>query len=391
MKILLAHPGTQHSHRLAEVLFNQGSLHKFCTSLSFGTGGFLNHVFPQSLRSRRQLAIPASYLTLQPLLELLPFLLKMGISHENMYSFRNSIFQRCIYKTDITAADAIIGFDTSSLILANRAKRNGTKYFLELTTPHPKEKQEILKGLKMRYPMWMEDYSPQSIQSITLEDKEVKTAFLAVAPSQYVKNTYIKNGYPEEKILINPYGVALNNFTLKSYSRKKKIRFLFLGSFTANKGVPLLLEAWKKINSDFAELVVAGYGKIPDKEIIPAGVQILGRIESKDRMALFHSADVFICPSFYEGLALVQLEAMGCGLPIIGTYNSGASEFITFKENGFVIEPGDTLALVERMEFFIRNPECIEDMGRRAHARVQDFTWETYANKWLHIIRNQMS
>ena len=70
---------------------------------------------------------------------------------------------------------------------------------------------------------------------------------------------------------------------------------------------------------------------------------------------------------------------------------AGASEFITFEENGFVIEPGDTQALVEKIEFCIKNPECIEDMGRRAHVRVQDFTWQTYANKWLHIIRNQMS
>jgi len=386
MKILLAHPGTQHSYKLAEELFALKSLYKFLTSLSFGKGGWMNFLLPKSWDHRRSIAVPCDQLGLQPWLEFFSILIKLGFDSAKIYSIRNQIFQHAIANRHSANADAVIGFDTSSLVLARRAKKYGVKFFLELTTPHPGEKQLIQQSLMGRFPIWMENERKKNGNEFFKEDEEVREAFHVIAPSQYVKETYVNRGHPGNKISVNPYGASLDAFSIKSYKKKTKLKFLFLGSLTANKGVPILLDAWQKLNTDAAELVLAGYGKIPGEVITLKGVLQMGRVEKNDRLALFHSADVFLCPSFYEGLALVQLEAAACGLPVIGTTTSGLLEFTREGIGGFAVEAGAVDQLVQKMKFFIENPEQVEAMGKEAHQQAQKFTWAAYAQRWIDII-----
>lgn len=385
-KILVAHPGTQHAPRLAQELYRKGVLYKYFTGLSFGEAGLLRYLFPKSWVKRREIKnIPSSFLRLQPWLDLFQLVIRLGVNPRFIYLFRNKIFQHSVPSGYIRHSDAIIGFDTSSLILAKRARKQRTPFFIELTTPHPAEKDKLLETLKEKYPLWMETQKTL-MDSEFLEDEEVHEAFHVVAPSQYVKDTYVRHGLAEDKISINPYGASVDDFRIKKYGPCERIRFLFLGSFTANKGVPFLLDAWKSINTNSAELILAGYGAIPDEVILPPNIRLLGRIEKNERQDLFHSSDVFICPSFYEGLALVQIEAAACGLPIIGTTNSGVSEIIQDGRSGFVIIPGEVDSLINKINWFIDHPESIERMGREARDRIHLFSWEAYAERWMEII-----
>jgi glycosyltransferase involved in cell wall biosynthesis len=385
MKVLLAHPGTQHSHLLGQAFYKRDALLAFCTSLAFGNDSKLTAWLPSRLVKRRQLSLPASLVHTQPWLELAERMVGSGTSAREMFLTRNHYFQKWVPERLIREADAVIGFDTSSSLLADRAAAVGKRFYLELTTPHPVEKQHILQMLRERYPEW---HAGDKVENVVaaVEDDEAKKAYHVSAPSEFVKATYVSQGVPSEKVTINPYGVYPEQFPIRRYAQVRKVRYLFLGSMAVNKGLPLLLEAWKHVNTDKAELVVAGYGSLPPTVRLPPGVTMMGRIEKADRVSLMHSCDVFVCPSFYEGIALVQIESMCCGLPLIGTTASGAEGIITDGREGFVVPSGSMSDLAEKMFFFVNYPENIETMGMQAHSTAAKLTWDSYADRWLSLL-----
>jgi glycosyltransferase involved in cell wall biosynthesis len=156
------------------------------------------------------------------------------------------------------------------------------------------------------------------------------------------------------------------------------------------KGVPVLLDAWKLAKPD-AELIIGGHGEWPDGVEIPEGVRVIGRVHKHQREEYLHSGDVFLCPSLYEGLALTQLEAAACGLPVIGTHNSGGSEFLREGQEGFFVPPGNAAALAEKISYFAEHPEECERMGQGAAIRAREYTWHAYATRWSDVITRQVT
>ena len=94
---------------------------------------------------------------------------------------------------------------------------------------------------------------------------------------------------------------------------------------------------------------------------------------------LFASVDVFVLPSFAEGLALVGLEAMSCGLPIICSQFSGVNDLIEEKSNGLIIDVFDVDSLYNAIKYFI-NIDSIEyrKMSLNARRIADAYTWNNY-------------
>ena len=96
---------------------------------------------------------------------------------------------------------------------------------------------------------------------------------------------------------------------------------------------------------------------------------------------------MLILPSLFEGFGLVILEAMAAGLPVITTHNTGGPDVIGEGKEGFVVPAGDAEALREKMEWFIKNPEKTKEMGKAAHRKAKEFTWERYGAEYAEIVR----
>jgi glycosyltransferase involved in cell wall biosynthesis len=93
----------------------------------------------------------------------------------------------------------------------------------------------------------------------------------------------------------------------------------------------------------------------------------------------YSQADVFSLLSLEEGLAMVQAQAMACGLPIICTTNTGGEDLIQEGRSGFVIPIRDINALKDKILFFFENRLACKEMGIAAKQRVQDtFSWNNY-------------
>ena len=86
----------------------------------------------------------------------------------------------------------------------------------------------------------------------------------------------------------------------------------------------------------------------------------------------YKQADIYVLPSYAEGLPMSILEAASYGLPIVATRVGGIPEIIDDGVNGFLIDPGDKGALTDRLLRLIENPELRSQMGRAAYQKVKE-------------------
>lgn len=394
MKVLLAHPGTQYAFHLANQLHAHNVLYRFHTGIGFGTNNWLFHLLrilpkylSKKLDNRILPNVPDSYLRRHILIEIKSLLkLKNGNKEENVLFHRNKEFQINIPEKDLLEADLVIGFDTSSWILLERCRKINKPFILDVSIGHPLEKKKVFDQLISEFPQWIEQLRPKSKMLVELEIQEAKDASLIVVPSQFVKETYVKNNISADKIIVNPFGVNSNMFLGREKKAEKKLHFLFLGSYTARKGLPLLLKAWAELNPTNAILTIAGFGKLPSHVTLSENIIDGGVIIPKNRQQLFDTAHVFIFPSYFEGFAQVQIEAATCGLPLIGTYNSGAEEIIENGINGVLITTGKKEELKKAILQFLDNPILVNKMSINSLRMAKKFTWDNYGKRWAAII-----
>jgi glycosyltransferase involved in cell wall biosynthesis len=100
------------------------------------------------------------------------------------------------------------------------------------------------------------------------------------------------------------------------------------------------------------------------------------------------TCDVFVLPSIVEGRALVQQEAMACGLPLIATKNAGGDDLIEDGVTGFLVPIRSPEALAEKISWCAANRGSISGMGIAAQRRAAELTWRSYGEKVLGATRS---
>src|SRR6202030_2955942 len=105
-----------------------------------------------------------------------------------------------------------------------------------------------------------------------------------------------------------------------------------------------------------------------------------------DVLRLMRSCDVLVLPSIVEGRALVQQEAMACGLPLIVSRNAGGEDLIIEGETGFLVPAGSPAAIAEKIAWFLENRGKLPGMRAAVRAKAAELTWLAYGDKILHAI-----
>ena len=391
MKILLCHPKTQHSHKVAKLLQKNNLLFKFVNSfiLSKSRAGFIPARFRKHI-SNRIIDIPQKYLVSNLGTEFKSIFLKKILKKNTADSYFaiHSKFQNSIPLSLVKRSDMVIGFDSSSWLLVPILKELNKPFILDRTIAHHTVTKKIYAESLKLYPEWSDELNfTVTDEHLRIEDMELEAADFITVGSEFVKKSIVESGISPQKIFINPYGINVDFFVPKKQRQTNPLRFLFFGTISARKGIPTLLNAWKKLAPNDAILTMAGYGKLPEHIKLPDNVEFIGKIAPEKRNALYNSADVFVFPSILEGFAQVLIEAAACGLPIITTPNSGGEDIVVDQINGFLIDANDENALLEKMDFFINNPDRADVMGKSRLTEIREkFSLKAYEQRWLNLL-----
>ncbi|MEV7811762.1 glycogen synthase [Streptomyces flaveolus] len=171
---------------------------------------------------------------------------------------------------------------------------------------------------------------------------------------------------------------------------------LFVGRITRQKGVPHLLRAVRDIDPGAQVVLCAGAPDTPeiDREFqelfeelrrVRAGVfwipQMLPRTEV---IQLLTHATVFACPSVYEPLGIVNLEAMACGTPVVASRVGGIPEVVDDGRTGLLVDVDDDFesGLARALDTVLGDPDAARRMGEAGRARaVGEFGWDAVARR----------
>jgi glycosyltransferase involved in cell wall biosynthesis len=160
---------------------------------------------------------------------------------------------------------------------------------------------------------------------------------------------------------------------------------LFVGSPLRLKGGETLLDAWPAVLSQVpdARLQIVGPEGRPPRSL-PPSVSWIGRVDRNRLDKLYRAASVFVLPSMFDAWGHVFLEAMGHGLPCIGTNICAMPEIIEPGVTGLLVPRGQDEPLAVALIDLLRNPTLAERMGRAGHERVLDsMTWRHVADRLL--------
>jgi glycosyltransferase involved in cell wall biosynthesis len=333
--------------------------------------------------------ISRSKLRILPLLDWRARKAARSVGEEAAFFERNRRFQEAIPDREILAANVVIGFDTSAWLLGRRAKAMKRKFILDQSIGHPAAKERIFESLRQRFPEWSTSAPKKSAEIVAVEREEHALADVIVVPSDFVKQTLVEEGVDESKIRIIPFGTDLTLFHPPEKRGGKTVVFLFVGGLTARKGLPVLLTAWRQLALPDAELWLVGSGSLPMSEsaTLPPTVKMLGPQGRQEVASLMRQADVFVFPSFFEGLAQVQIEALATGLPLIATHESGAADLIHEGTTGFLIRAGDVEALAKRIQRLAQDATLRQQMQQAALAVRDRLSWQIYGGRWSTLLK----
>ena len=224
---------------------------------------------------------------------------------------------------------------------------------------------------------------------------DVLTAYPTLDPHKVIT---IRNGVDVTKFAPNPKVDALNKHGITGRYA------IFVGRITRQKGLAHLLRAWKSVSPEYGLVLAAGS---PDEIGIGAEVeQLIKELQQSrknvwwikemaphdDLTALLTNADLFLCPSIYEPLGIVNLEAMGCETAVLASKVGGIPEVVAHNETGRLIDyDAKNTAKFEndfatQIEELMSDSELLNKMGKAGRVRAEKFFgWDAVARQTIEL------
>ena len=288
--------------------------------------------------------------------------------------------------------DILIGWSSFSLKSFLVAKKYKCIKILERGSTHIEFQDKIVNE---EYKIHKIKPKPISKHIIEKEKKEYEIADFITVPTEFAKKTFLEKGFSENKIIKIPYGVSLSEFNSKNKKKKNtKFRIIYTGSVSVRKGVIYLLSAFTQLNLKDSELLIIGNIDDEIQHLIKKfrsnkDIIFKNSVKQSELSEYYLTSNLFVTCSIEEGLSMVQLQAMSCGLPLICTANSGGEEIIKNDVDGYVIPIRDLDTLKKKILFLYNNQSICNKMGKLAQLKVQrDFSWESYGKNVIATYKN---
>ena len=185
-------------------------------------------------------------------------------------------------------------------------------------------------------------------------------------------------------------GVDLNIFQpMQRNEPGRPFRLLFVGNWSARKGVDLLSPIMNGLGPDFELTYTASKNPKKRSKNLPAWSGSISYIRNQDEMVhIYQSADALLFPTRMEGLPLAALEAQACGLPVIATNGSSLPEVVEDDATGILCPQDEVSAFAEATRRLATEPGLWLRMGKAARARAEThFSIETMIDRYMAVYR----
>jgi rhamnosyl/mannosyltransferase len=204
-----------------------------------------------------------------------------------------------------------------------------------------------------------------------------------ITGSDYVRNTFLAR-YQHKSVTITP-GVDTTLFAKPKHAPTGK-RVLFVGNaVSGNKGLSVLEQAV----AGMPDVMLHVVGEVAEKSSAP-NVVYHGVLHGKALIRQYQNASVFVLPSTgkTESFGMVLVEAMACGVPVIGTKVGGIPLVIDDKKTGLLVPPSDVPALTKAIRSLLDDPAKAAKLSNRAYQKTQrTYAWPALVKQYVGVLR----
>ena len=288
------------------------------------------------------------------------------------------------------APSAVYAYEDAAAATFQAAGELGIPRFYDLPIAHWRAMRRILEEEAERLPGWEPTLvaTRDSEEKRARKDEELRLASGIVVPSQFVADT-LPDLVRHTPVLVAPFGSPVVPEALRRHGPGgKRIRALFAGSMSQRKGLADVFAAMRLLKREDVELVVMGTPSLPMSFYRSEFAHFTyepGR--SHDRvLALMATCDVLVLPSLVEGRAMVQQEALACGLPIIVTPNAGGADLVDEGRTGFLVPIRSPEIIAEKLAWFADRTQALAEMRPNCVEMAARYSWTEYAGRILEFI-----
>lgn len=183
-----------------------------------------------------------------------------------------------------------------------------------------------------------------------------------IALTEFGKAKFVQDGFPAERVIVKP------NFAFPApVGGGERRGALFVGRLSLEKGVHVLVQAWRQLPNIPLTIVGEGPERGSLETLAPSNVRFLGPLESSEVRRHMTQAQALIMPSlWYEGFPMTIVEAFSCGLPVIAPRLGAMAELVANGRNGILFAPGDAVSLAAAACDAFAVPAKLTSMGEVA-------------------------
>jgi alpha-maltose-1-phosphate synthase len=407
-KVIVSHPtGNANVSAVVSALHEDELLAAFFTCIAWRPESLFAKLTPGALRAtferRARVQLPSQMMRTRPLRELVRHLyLRAGKKHriadarhpfsiDGVYRDLDAYVARSLSKfADI---GAVYAYEDGALHQFRQAHKLGIHCIYDLPIGYWCAGRKISAEEAELQPAWKGTLKAltDTDAKCALKDQELELADTVVVPSNFVKSTL--DMYPgKKKVVVNPFGVPANiSAPRERTDPDKPLRVLYVGSLSQRKGISYLFEAIEKAGKAVTLTIVGG--KVGQSELLDKNCQKhrwISSLPHPEILAEMRRHDIFVFPSLFEGLALVQGEAISQGLPVITTPNSGGTDILRDGIDGFIVPIRDPDAITSRLLELYRDRALLKQMSDSARERAAELDWKACKLRTVSIVREAL-
>jgi len=212
-------------------------------------------------------------------------------------------------------------------------------------------------------------------------DEKIRRALFVSCISHYCRSQAMVFAPVDcwERLHIVHCGVDPSLYQVASHEGRGR-RLLFVGRLAAAKGLSILMQSVASLGSRYADLILTVVGDGPDRSALEEQAERLG-VRRKMRFLGYRSqaevreemgrTDVFVLPSFAEGVPVVLMEALATGIPVVATKVAGVAELVEDGVNGYLVSPGDPRPLEESVARLLEDAALRTRFGAAGRVKVE--------------------
>ena len=393
-KFVVSHPtGNSFVRALLEELEKNQLLEKFYTTI--GAGSSINPLV-KVLSQKRGYAIPDGKISRQWFPELVRLLAKGDQNKKRKRTDHSYLALDKKVSTKLTkeGTQVLHAYEDGAYYSFKRAKELGIQCSYELPIAHWATVRRLLAEEAERYPQWEPtlESTREPEEKLCRKEEELQMANRITCPSQFVLDSIPKEIKQHTPCQVSPFGSPRSQPSDGKIVTKtsNSLRLLFVGSMSQRKGLADLFEAMKLLKKEPVTLSVLGQPSLPlefyRKQF--SDFQYFPPCSNQKVREIMMKHDILVLPSIVEGRALVQQEALSCGLSIIATRNSGGEDLVEEGLTGHLAPIRSPEKLAQCIVKNLEEINSLKEMKMKCVKKAEQYSWKKYASR---IIESNLS